>query len=108
MNETKTKFDWDKPQETKIRQNPPSIVWSEVEEGHTIEGTVNRIAEVGTDNRMLAEIDDIDIGSCTVWLSSVLVNQFNRQEIKEGDYIGIRYLGKPEGKTYYNFDVRVL
>lgn len=103
-----TKFDWDKPQEQKVRENPPSVMWNEVEVGYTVEGTVKRIAEVGTDNRMLAEIDDIDVGMVTIWLSTVLVNQFHRQQIEEGMYVGIRYLGKAEGKTYYNFDVRVL
>ncbi len=105
-----TKFDWDKPQETKPRENPPSIMWKDVEEGYTIEGTVKRIDEVQVDGKpsMLAEIDDNEIGMCTVWLSTVLVNQFKRQQVDEGMYIGIRFLGKADGKNYYNFDVRVL
>ena len=105
-----SKFDWDKPQETKPRENPPSIMWKDCEVGYTIEGTVKRIASVVVDGKpsMLAEIEDKDIGLCTVWLSTVLENQFVRQQIIEGYYIGIRFLGKAEGKPYYNFDVRVL
>lgn len=107
MNEqiSKTKFDWDKPQEK--TEYPDSVEWDQ--EGKTIEGTVWRIEDVG-EGRILAEIDDKDIGRCTVWLATVLHNQFRRQKIEEGSYVGIRYIGDKTSKngTYKNFDVRVL
>jgi len=42
-------------------------------------------------------------GIRTIWLTTVLENQVNRLGIKEGDYIGIKSLGKT--KNYYNFKV---
>ena len=75
--------------------------------GDTLIGKVLAIREVNTrvGKRKLLEIRTKD-GDFAVWLShKVLEEELNRKEVNAGDYIGIRFHGKPQGKNYYVYTV---
>ena len=42
------------------------------------------------------------------WLTTVLHTQFQKLKIEPGHQIGIKFLGKPKGKKYYNYRVVTL
>jgi len=76
-------------------------------EGDTIIGKVLNIRTVFTriGQRKLLEIRTSD-GDYAIWLSrKVLEEELTRQDVKPGDYIGIRFLGRQPGKRYYNYAV---
>lgn len=76
-------------------------------EGDTIIGKVLNIRTVFTriGQRKLLEIRTSD-GDYAIWLSrKVLEEELTRQDIRPGDYIGIRFLGRQPGKRYYNYAV---
>ena len=76
-------------------------------EGDTLIGKVLSIRQVNTrvGPRKLLEIRTSD-GDYAVWLShKVLEEELQRKEVKAGDFIGIKFLGRPKGKRYYLYSV---
>lgn len=80
--------------------------------GETLFGKVLSIRRVanskyGQDQRV-ASIQEEDTGKTVlVFLSTVLESQFSANNIAEGDRVGIKYLGTPEGKQYKDYVVMV-
>jgi len=75
--------------------------------GDTLIGKVLAIRTVNTKvgQRKLMEIHTSN-GDYAIWLShKVLEEEINRKDVKVGDYIGIRFLGRPQGKRYYMYIV---
>jgi len=75
--------------------------------GDTLIGKVLAIRTVNTKvgQRKLMEIHTSN-GDYAIWLShKVLEEELRRKDVREGDFIGIKFLGKPEGKSYYAYVV---
>jgi len=76
-------------------------------EGDTLIGKVLSIRQVNTrvGPRKLLEIRTSQ-GDFAVWLShKVLEEEIARKEVKPGDFIGIKFLGRMKGKRYYLYSV---
>jgi len=87
-------------------QYPPT--WEFKKEGEVLVGKVVDIKRgiqttVGERDALIIETKD---GVYTLWLShKVLAEEIKRKDVKAGDVIGIKYLGKPEKKRYYTYIV---
>ena len=84
--------------------------WDSKTFGNKITGTVKRIVfdiptSGFTGSGNLLELEQPDGTMRSVWLPIVLKKTIERMNIKEGDKIGIKALGKPKGKRYYDFKV---
>jgi hypothetical protein len=79
---------------------------------HSIcEGTIAdmRTIEIGDRESQFITVQT-KYGLFTVWLNVVLLRKVEEQQIRIGDYIGIRYLGtqrSERGYTYKNYEVKV-
>jgi len=51
-------------------------------------------------HRIYNEEEDTEYG---IWATAVLDEELKRQNVKIGDRIAIKYLGKPEGKNYHDW-----
>ena len=80
--------------------------------GDIIEGVVTEIGEVTLAERTAGYLHiNTAEGTRTLWLGKVLSEQCEKECVKKGDYIGIRYLGdKDSGKQspYKDYDMRVI
>ncbi len=103
---TKGRIDWDAPTE----EYPPA---HDFDKESIVEGVLVRTGSVPFSDRE-AKYLVIDVptkGEETIWLSQVLESAVDRLDPKEGEYIGIKYLGKrksSKGFYYRDYDVRVL
>lgn len=99
-----TKIDWNAP------KYPETVVLKNI--GDTIEGKVTEIGEVILSDRQAGylHIDTVN-GIRTFWLGKVLTEAIEKENVKKGDYIGIKFLGEIDsGKQspYKDFDMRVI
>lgn len=80
--------------------------------GDTIEGEVTEIGEVTLETRNAGYIHiKTAKGVRTFWLGKVLTEQCEKEAVKKGDYVGIKYLGDVDsGKQspYKDYDMRVI
>lgn len=80
--------------------------------GDIIEGVVTEIGEVRLDKRNAGYLHiQTKEGKRTFWLGKVLTEEVVKENVKRGDYVGIKYLGeKASGKQspYKNYDIRVI
>jgi len=87
--------------------------WEPKNPGDMIIGKVERIEEIEYEYKKTKKKSKVvelstDTGKRTVWLSrTVLAKEFERKNVKVGDRIVIKFLGKPEGKTYYDYVIAV-
>jgi len=75
--------------------------------GDSLIGTVVRIAEPMTSvgQRKVIELQDGKGKMHSLWMRQVLQSEFERQDVKEGDLVGIKFLGKVKGKRYFGYRV---
>ena len=96
------KIDWDK---TKY---PETFVFKK--EGDVLEGIVKKTSAVVLGNRTAKFLNvETEKGLMTLWLGAVLESQL--EEVKKGDYIGVKYLGEVKGtgvNPYKDYDVRII
>jgi hypothetical protein len=87
--------------------------WRPEKAGEIIVGKVDRIEEAEYDyhgEKRKAKVAELTTaaGARTVWLSrAVLAKEFERKGVKVGDTVAIKFLGKPEGKDYFDYAVAV-
>lgn len=87
--------------------------WEPKNPGDMVIGKVDRIEEIEYEyqkQKKKSRVIELSTtaGKCTVWLSrTVLAKEFDRKGVKVGDRIVIKFLGKPEGKTYYDYVIAV-
>ena len=99
------RIDFDKP------KYPPTAILEEV--GDILEGEVTGVGEVTLSDRIAGYLRIKPEGEeeVTFWLGKVLSEDVVREEVKKGDYVGIKYLGdKPshKGNPYKDYDMRVI
>jgi len=103
MSEQRT-IDWTAP------KYPKTTTLKEV--GDTIEGEITEIGEVPLETRNAGYLHiKTAKGVRTFWLGKVLTEQCEKENVKKGDYIGIKYLGEvSSGKAspYKDYDMRVI
>lgn len=105
MAKTQSRIDFSTP------KYPPTANLKEV--GDILEGFVTEVGEVRLEDRMAGylRIKPEDGEEVTFWLGKVLTENVIREEVKRGDYVGIKYLGeKPssKGNPYKDYDMRVI
>ena len=97
-----SEIDWDKP------KHPSTFVFKKV--GDVLEGEVKKRSSVGLGDRTAMFLNvETKNGMRTLWFGAVLQNQL--EEVKRGDYIGVKYLGEVKGKgnnPYKDYDVRII
>ena len=76
--------------------------------GEMVEGLyMGKREHIGeNDSTAYSLIDDKSKKNITVWESAVIKTKFS--EIPVGSKVQVEYIGKPEGKKYYNYEVRYL
>ena len=81
-------------------------------EGDVVEGEVTEMGGIPLPDRIARYLHiDTAKGIRTLWLGKVLTVQCEKEHVKRGDYVGIRYLGEVDsGKQspYKNYDLRVI
>lgn len=96
----------------KVDEYPDTWKWDE--HGDTIQGTFARLdwgpSQFTESGKVPIYVIEDDNGKeWSVWgRYEVLRREFVEQNIQPGDYVGIKNLGKPEGKNYVRCVVRVL
>jgi hypothetical protein len=89
---------------------PPTVTLKTV--GDEIQGKIVEVGEVPLEDRNAGYIHiKILAGVRTFWLGTVLTKHCEKEGIKKGDYIGIKYLGEvSSGKQspYKNYDIRII
>ena len=97
-----TKIDWDKP------KYPNTFVFKK--EGDVLEGIVKKTSAVLLGDRTAKFLNiETENGLRTLWFGAVLESQL--EEVKKGDYIGVKYLGEVKGtgiNPYKDYDVRII
>lgn len=86
--------------------------WIPKDEGDFITGVVKDFRAVTSsfgDAEVMDIIEDETKELTSIFLSSVIKNQREKQDIQPGDHVGIKYLGEVEGKNadYKDFIVMV-
>ena len=86
--------------------------WNPKDEGDFITGVVKDFRDVTSsfgDAEVMDIIEDETKDLTSVFLSSVIKNQREKQNIQPGDHVGIKYLGEVQGKNaeYKDFIVMV-
>ena len=80
--------------------------------GEEIQGEIVEIGEVTLSDRNAGYLHiKTKDGVRTLWLGTVLTARCEKESVKKGDYIGIRYLGEvTSGKqsAYKNYDIRII
>ena len=97
-----SRIDWDRP------KHPETFVFKK--EGDVLEGVVKKTSAVVLGNRTAKFLNvESEKGLRTLWFGAVLESQL--EEVKKGDYIGVKYLGEIKGSgvnPYKDYDVRII
>lgn len=101
---TQTRIDFEQP------KYPPTAILETV--GEEIQGEIVEMGDVKLEERYANYMHiHTEEGIKTLWLGKVLNEQCEKENVKKGDYIGIKYLGEvSSGKQspYRNYDMRVI
>lgn len=88
---------------------PENVILKTV--GEEIQGEIVEVGEVPLEDRNAGYLHiKTAKGIRTFWLGTVLTGQCEKENVKKGDYIGIKYLGEvSSGKQtpYKNYDMRI-
>ena len=97
-----SRIDWN------MDKYPETFVFKEV--GDVLEGIVKKTGAVVLGNRTARFLNiETEKGLRTLWFGAVLESQL--EEVKKGDYIGVKYLGEVKGtgvNPYKDYDVRII
>ena len=76
------------------------------EPGTAIAGRViNVVSNTGKEgDSTIAEIETEDGDRKGIWLSTVLLREFEQQKIATGDVVGVKYFGKKTGKSGHEYN----
>ena len=76
------------------------------EQGEAIAGRViNVVSNTGKEgNSSIAEIETEDGERKGIWLSAVLLREFEQRKVAPGDVVGVKYFGKKTGKAGHEYN----